>query len=158
MVEAQKLYNITLYAIKVHREKFVKNYYNESSNFYSLLTNLTVTKLRKICEQIDKSSKTEVVKLGNPAKILVDSEEDLLVCLGIQEPDVTVTIQPKSEPELPREVIQHTAVTKDPILKESSFKHSHHSPVAVVVLIPVGLPGMGKTSLATTHLAPAIAK
>jgi hypothetical protein len=33
-----------------------------------------------------------VVKIGNPAKIMFNSEEDLLVLLGIQEPDVTVSL------------------------------------------------------------------
>jgi hypothetical protein len=35
------------------------------------------------------------VLIGNPAKILFDNEEDLLICLGIQEPDVTVTLPPE---------------------------------------------------------------
>lgn len=38
-----------------------------------------------------------MIKIGNPAKIFFDSEEDLLVCLGIQEPDVTATLIPESD-------------------------------------------------------------
>lgn len=33
-----------------------------------------------------------MLKIGNPAKIMFNSEEDLLILLGIQEPDVTVTM------------------------------------------------------------------
>jgi hypothetical protein len=32
------------------------------------------------------------MKIGNPAKILFDDEEDMLVALGVKEPEVTATI------------------------------------------------------------------
>jgi len=31
--------------------------------------------------------------IGNPGKILFSTEEELLICLGLQEPDVTATLQ-----------------------------------------------------------------
>lgn len=77
---------------KQSKERVVKNFYDEPQLYYSLLPNLSATKVRKLCEEIERAAKTEVAKLGNPAKIMFDSEEDLLVCLGVQEPDVTVTI------------------------------------------------------------------
>lgn len=33
--------------------------------------------------------------MGNPAKIMFETEEDLLVLLGIQEPDVTASLIPE---------------------------------------------------------------
>jgi hypothetical protein len=34
-------------------------------------------------EDLDRRSKKEIIDFGNPAKILFNTEEDLLVCLGI---------------------------------------------------------------------------
>ena len=64
-------------------ERCVKNYYASVQTHYSFLSGLSRTKLQKITEAIDKQSRTEVVKVGNPAKIFISSEDELLVCLGI---------------------------------------------------------------------------
>lgn len=42
--------------------------------------------------EIEKETNEIVHKIGNPGKILFSSEEELLVCLGITEPDVTATL------------------------------------------------------------------
>jgi len=44
-----------------------------------------------------------VVQIGNPAKIMFNSEEELLVLLGIQEPDVTATFIPDDSREIKSE-------------------------------------------------------
>lgn len=71
--------------------------YTEGQTFYSFQSNLSATRVRKICDEIEKFAKQDVIKVGNPAKVLFDTEEDLMVCLGIQEPDVTATIIPEEQ-------------------------------------------------------------
>lgn len=77
---------MTLFVYKSNRAKadqLVKNLYSEGQTFYSFQSNLSATRVRKICDEIEKFAKQDVIKVGNPAKVLFDTEEDLMVCLGI---------------------------------------------------------------------------
>ena len=66
---------------------------------------------------------------------MFSSEEDLLVCLGIQEPDVTVSIIQEFK-QLDKESVKKPAIKQVPTFKK---------PSTVIVMLPIGLPGMGKT-------------
>lgn len=96
---------------------------------------------------------------------MFNTEEDLLVCLGIQEPDVTATLT--LEDVAPSARFQEEETKTQPVTKvtnptthvnehKPALKPILHAPVQklqkvrlgnVIVLIPIGLPGMGKTVL-----------
>jgi hypothetical protein len=88
-------FNISLFVYKANSKAadiLVTNLYQNPQNYYSFASNLSATRVRKLVDEIDKIAKQDVIKIGNPAKIMFNSEEDLLVLLGIQEPDVTATM------------------------------------------------------------------
>lgn len=102
--------------------------------------------------------------MGNPAKIMFNSEEELLVCLGIQEPDVTATMVPMES--IGATVLDSPARTVSEnkhrsVLRKPSFNvktHLHHQPGTVIVLIPIGLPGMGKSVFVEGQLRSSLEK
>ena len=66
---------------KQSQDVIVKRHYNEATLYHNT-SNLSVTKIRKVCSDIEHS-KSDILKMGNPAKVMFDTEEDLLVALGI---------------------------------------------------------------------------
>lgn len=109
--------------------------------------------------------------IGNPAKIIFETEEELLICLKIQEPDVTATL-PNDDYVNQRQ--RHNSVQNiidqvshnleearaQTVIHEQRLVQSRISSNQgkVVVLIPIGLPGMGKTHFFETQLKPSLAK
>jgi hypothetical protein len=62
---------------------------------------------------------------------------------------------PKEEAQV---VPQKAVKTNGDLPRASSLKHSSYATFSVVVMIPIGLPGMGKTYLASEHLQPTLLK
>lgn len=83
----QTKFDLKLFVFRLNKQtsqSLSKNYYSSSKEqYYSFDSNLSKTKMLKIAEQIETVSRRDLHKIGNPAKILFDSESDLLVCLGI---------------------------------------------------------------------------
>lgn len=59
----------------------VKRYYGESDNFMLVNKDITVGKIRDLVSSLDTQSKDISIQLGNPAKILFNNEDELLICL-----------------------------------------------------------------------------
>ena len=95
-------------------------------DYYSFTPNLSATRVRKLVDELDKIAKQDVVKIGNPAKIMFNSEEELLVLLGIQEPDVTATFIPDDskeiQPEPSRDIKPMPANQTKPDIVKSTLK------------------------------------
>jgi len=87
---------MTLFVFKCHKEvqeQLTSNFYKNKEDYHCMQANMSLTKLKKITQEIEHTSKAQqLVKLGNPFKILFDTEQDLLICLGVQDPEVTASL------------------------------------------------------------------
>ena len=85
---------MTLFVYKVNSEankRLNDRFYQQQALYHNTINNLSKTKLMKIAQSIEYA-KPEIMKIGNPAKIYFDEEEDLLIALGVKEPEVTATM------------------------------------------------------------------
>lgn len=82
--------------------------------------------------------------MGNPGRILFDEEKDLRVALGMEDPEVTATLpeQPAKQPKKS--------------LKQPTQKQKLNG--SVFLFVPIGLPGMGKSTFWKSALLPQLEK
>ena len=68
----------------------INNFYLEKEKFYchpSLDSKLTAVTIRKEVDQMLKlASSDKLLQIGNPARMLVNSEDDLMIILKLSEP------------------------------------------------------------------------
>jgi hypothetical protein len=81
-----KQYNLTLFVQKIGKETsnlLVKRYYQEADKFKVIKPDTGVGLVRKSVTDIEKQTKEIVHKIGNPGRIIFETEEELLICLKI---------------------------------------------------------------------------
>jgi hypothetical protein len=61
----------------------VKRYYGDADNFLIVNKDISVGRIRDLVSSLDTQSKDIMIQLGNPAKILFNNEDELLICLQI---------------------------------------------------------------------------
>ena len=89
-----KQYNLSLFVHKIGKETanlMVKRYYQESEKYKAIKSD-SVGHIRQCVADIERQTKDLVHKIGNPGRIMFEHENELLICLKIQEPDVTATL------------------------------------------------------------------
>lgn len=96
IAEARTTYDIQLFVYRCYKEctdKLCHRFYKGTNVWHSLVTNgnLTVTKIKKIASEIEFAKGT-VLKVGNPAKVMFDEEQDLRIALGLEDPEVTASL------------------------------------------------------------------
>ena len=70
----------------------VKRYYNNEPEKYKAIKNDSVKFVRECVTDIESQTKDLVHKIGNPGRIMFENDTELLICLKIQEPEVTATL------------------------------------------------------------------
>ena len=94
--EESKLCQLQLFIYKLSAEcksEPINNFYLEKAKFYcnpSLKEKITATTIRKEIDAMLKLASSEILlQIGNPARMLVNSEEDLSIILKLSEPSFT---------------------------------------------------------------------
>jgi hypothetical protein len=144
VVEARDKYDIQLFVYRCNKdciEKLSQRFYKGTGVWHSLNQggNLTVTKIKKIASEIEYA-KGFVMKMGNPAKIIFDEEQDLRVALGLEDPEVTASLTETTQAQKAPAPVQQPAKKA---LKQSSSAQKLRG--SVFIFVPIGLPGMGKS-------------
>ena len=95
--EQSKLCQLQLYIYKLTQERAsetINNFYLEKSKFYCnpvLKENITASSIRKEMQLLLKlASYQNLLQIGNPARMLVNSEEELSIILNLSETQTVV--------------------------------------------------------------------
>ena len=93
ITEQSRLCNLKLYAFKCqdsYKSEPANNYYLDSESFYAHQTFKSVNSAASVRKEVEKMVKVcnspQMIKLVNPARMHLSSDEELMVILQLQEP------------------------------------------------------------------------
>jgi len=144
---------------KTKGDDFAKNYYleDEFQVEQKLREKLSAALIRTEVDQMVKDiSKGVLKKLGSES--VAKTEDDLLAALGVEAPKAKEPEQAKpqkKEKKVEEKKVakkEEAAPAKKPAAKASAQKQEQSGSSTrgnIVVLVPIGIPGMGKTHFAT---------